>query len=479
MFYRYHQPLTSGDMERLDQAVFRLLSKTGLKVENDELLQAAERFGFQVDHDDQRVRFPEQLMRQVIADVASTYAAACEKSGRPKVPVPSHEYKLGLGNYTPFIYDRDTHTRRSCTKQDLIDAIYLGNALPEVTGIGLPLTLGDVDQRIESIESAAILGLHSEKAGLCTDIYTVEQMPYLCEISQILHGHDRGYFHKIRDINSPLILGRHAAAILVEQLKRGWYSAIGTMPVAGANAPMSLAGTVALALAEVFGGFGIIKAFNPDVGMHGSPYPGILDMATGCATFCAPESYIINVNTHLMMRDFYGVRAAPCNAYNTIARVPGMQAVYEKTFTQFVFAGIANVPLEHGILDSGRVYSASQFMLDLEFNQGICRFFQGLQVDDDSLAIEVIEEICEKGSNTFIEADHTLDHVRDFWTPQFLDRAGKPLAPTWAEGEQELLDKADAKWRRILADYTPPEIDEDKQAAVEAVVERARRDLLT
>ncbi|OGV39542.1 MAG: hypothetical protein A2X48_12965 [Lentisphaerae bacterium GWF2_49_21] len=476
MYYAYQNLLSAIEMEKIEDNVYKILEKIGLIVENDELLEAAAKAGAKVDKEKQKILFPRELAKELLGAISAMWQER-NKNGKVMPIEFQHEMKMILGNYPMFFVDWPERSQHTATRQDFIDMIHLGNAMPEIASISAPLTIGDLEPEIEVIEASALMGLHSEKPVGCCDVYDVKQIPYLCEITQIIEGHDRGYFHKIRDLTSPLKLGEHAAAILVEQLKRGWYSSIGCMPVAGVNAPMSMAGTVSQGLAEALGGLMVIRMYRDDIPGHCSIYSGGLDMKTACATFCSPEAHVQNIAAHTMLRDVFKIRSSSPSGYNTLAKRPGMQAVYEKMMNMLARSGIANCPWEHGILDSGRSFSPTQLMLDLEFNNGLATFFKGIEVNDNTLAFSVLEEVVNSEKKSFLEMEHTLNNFRTLWEPEFLDRRMDIPKPD-TNLEVEMLDKADQKWRNILASCKGPEIDTEKETAVMAVIQRAKKDLI-
>jgi trimethylamine:corrinoid methyltransferase-like protein len=155
-----------------------------------------------------------------------------------------------------------------------------------------------------------------------------------------------------------------------------------------------------------------------------------------------------------------------------------MMAAFEKCFKRTVFGCAVEVGLHLGTIDCARAFSPTQAMLDLDYNEWSWRFFRGLSVSAETLALEVIADIgCGEGKS-FLGHDHTLANWRSLWTPRFWDRR------TWQDGETEsrrdleVIEKADAKWREILAAAPAPQVNEALVEDVRRVVARARRELV-
>ena len=120
-------------------------------------------------------------------------------------------------------------------------------------------------------------------------------------------------------------------------------------------------------------------------------------------------------------------------------------------------------------------------MIDLDINEAIFKFGRGIEVNTDTLCVDLIQEMefCEKAA--YIQTDHTLKHFRDvLWDPKIFDRTYRkggdyPAART----DDELLAKADHAWRDLVAAQTPLEVDAKFRAELDRIVEAARKELLS
>jgi len=350
--------------------------------------------------------------------------------------------------------------------------------------MGLPVLDTKTDQRLEALEAAETILAHTTKP-CWPGVRLPEQVPYFVEISQIYERHtgQKGAFIQAGGcLTTPLTLGARTADIAQRFHEHG-YRAVGfaSMPIAGGNAPVTLEGTVVMGVAELLGGWMIAKAIAPDLPTRpGMIISGILDMRTGRASFGAPEACLQDLAIHDTFLYRYG-KTIPLDlgAGDTEARVPGMMAAFEKCFKRTVFGCAVEVGLHLGTIDCARAFSPTQAMLDLDYNEWAWRFFRGLSVSPETLAVEVIADVgCGEGKS-FLGHDHTLANWRTaLWSPRFWDRR------TWQDGETEsrrdleVIEKADAKWREVLQEAPPPQVDEALVAEVGEVVARARRELV-
>jgi len=73
-----------------------------------------------------------------------------------------------------------------------------------------------------------------------------------------------------------------------------------------------------------------------------------------------------------------------------------------------------------GYLESGLTGSPELMVLTNEIISMTRRFFEGVHLDDETLAINVIDEVGPGGE--FLSHEHTMDHWRELWEPQIFNR---------------------------------------------------------
>ena len=105
---------------------------------------------------------------------------------------------------------------------------------------------------------------------------------------------------------------------------------------------------------------------------------------------------------------------------------------------------------------------------------------QGMEVNDDALALDLINEVAFGEGTTYLESQHTLEHFRRVqWDTQLFDRTyRKEESLTAAEADEKILKQADEAWRELVAAQPPVEIEPDFAAEVGRIVESAKRELL-
>ena len=151
-----------------------------------------------------------------------------------------------------------------------------------------------------------------------------------------------------------------------------------------------------------------------------------------------------------------------------------------KTYRQMAFAGTVSCSLPIGLLDNGAAFSPTQAMIDLDVNTALYKFGRGIEVNDDTLALELINEMefCE--NTAYIQTEHTLDNFRDvLWDTKIFDRKNRQDGSYQTSAvDDQLLKKADQMWRDLVASQKPPAIDPQFAKEVDRIVAAARKELL-
>lgn len=466
---------SNDDLVRLNDAAWQILERTGFKVYSNRLLQKLDAFGARVDFDTMVARFPRELLEETM-----DYGLRPEPPEAP-VSVPA-EYQVGLGEVCFFLYDWEKGERRPGTRQDTIDMIRLGDAIPEVRRIGTPVVSSEIDPRLEVLEAIELLIANTNKGG-GTGIRCPEQAKYVVEITRLCeeHGDPRRFVQTGGCLTSPLTLGERTAQIVEELMDLGYDTfSFSSMPVAGGNAPVTTAGCVALGIAELLGGRLVARSINPEAKGMGSLICGTMDMARGRASFCSPQAIIEDILIWRVLRRLYGVTIGVERKASYInAKVPGLQAAYERTFKQMALASATGgLGLHLGSLDGAAIFSPEQAMIDLDLCRGLYDFYKGIELSDDTLALDEIDAVGIGEGKTFMATDHTLKHFRDaLWMPKLLD------VSMWQDGveadrEREMLQKANRQWKEYLANWQQPPVNEALLEDVRQVVARARREIV-
>jgi trimethylamine--corrinoid protein Co-methyltransferase len=447
--------------------------------------------GCRVDFASHQAWFRPDLVEKQIASQRGRYRLVrsslwypfCRSLPEDDVALPE-EFVVDYGYATPWIYDCPKGRYRKPTVQDQIDMIRLGNALPSVKAVNAPVICSEFDPRIETIESARLLLLNTRKPGW-VGTSCGREVKYLAELAALAVGSRRELLRSEPPIfvaayctTSPLKIGRRSCEVLREALKYGFPVNFAPMPILGATAPITPAGGAIVAAAEILGCLTATTLIEPNVHYFSTSIVGEMDMRTTQVCYSTPGAILADVAIHQLFRRKYGMVHNVDPGY-VEAKRPGLQAGFMKAYRQMAFGSTVSLPLPIGALDNCAVFSPTQAMIDLEMNEAIYQFTRGLEVNDDTCAVDLIHELgfCERRS--YLETEHTLRHFRDVgWNPKLFDRTycdhNAPAPCT----DETTLKKADDAWRALVAAQKPIELESGHVRELDRIVQSARDELL-
>ena len=465
------QLIDEDEMQRLDEAALRLLSRTGAVIRHDATLARLEAAGCTVERESGRCRFPEKLIRDVLAhfgrpqDNDSTGAA----NWNPAL-------HTGHGGSFPHFLEWPDCRRRLATRQDVADMAKMAHVLPEFGSVGQVLTCAEVDSRIEPVWNAVERMSLTDKPIGGGEVLHHENIKHLVRLGELETGvpGDTSLLATCNFSVAPLIFGRRMLDCAIEKAKFRCPHVPGTMPISGISAPVTLAGTVAVCLAELIVGWVIGYLLDPDLSVGGIVASGSLDMRTLRACFGSPEAHLQDTATAQVCRRLYGIRVHVALGY-VDCKTPGIEATYEKLLplvaAPFLGEGAGISP---GLLSAGQDYSPVQHLLDLDMLGGWQRFNAGLKVDDDTLALDLVDAAAHRQRPTFLDSEHTARHyASEQWYPRWLDRQIWQGDRNESGAERRMLDAVNDHWKDAVARYERPELDPGKLAEAEKILAAA------
>ena len=155
--------------------------------------------------------------------------------------------------------------------------------------------------------------------------------------------------------------------------------------------------------------------------------------------------------------------------------MPDAQAGHEKTLTGMcaAMAG-ANLIYGAGMLDSGLIFSYAQLVIDNDIFKMIRKVMQGMHVDDENLAVDIIKSVGPGGD--FLMQEHTMKYMRTLPSvPKLIERNNRE---NWlASGGKGLAERAAERAAEILADHKPEPLSNDAKTALSAVVEESEAEM--
>jgi trimethylamine--corrinoid protein Co-methyltransferase len=294
------------------------------------------------------------------------------------------------------------------------------------------------------------------------------------ELFRIGYGIDRETFesaprsYTVINTNSPRQLDIPMCMGIIDFARAGQLSIITPFTLAGAMAPVSLAGALTLQHAEALAGIVLAELVRPGAPVVYGSFTSNVDMRSGAPAFGTPEYVKTAIaGGQLARRVGLPYRTSAPTASNAV----DAQATYETLMSLWgATLGGGNVIIHAaGWLEGGLTASKEKLVLDVEVLQMMAESFQPLVVDEAELALDAIAETPPGGH--FFGGAHTLERYRTaFYEPLVSDWSN---FGQWTEaGSRDATTRANEVWKKTIADYEPPAIDDAILAELDEFVAR-------
>ena len=469
--------LTEDQIGRLHNASIEVLHTIGVHVPHEEMRCLFADAGAQVDEVSEIVKIPSQLVERCLAVAGKTFTIY----GRD--PNMRAEFGVGKRNYNSIAgeamwVDDAFQARRYATLDDVRQAARLGQALPWINIVGAMSDPQEVPPGCRCVAAAAELLRHTTKP-ITFWFHDRASARYVLELFTAVAGSEqeaaqRPFGYPFLEPISPLKLPFQGVDLLFETCRFPLPVPIGPMAQTGASAPGTLAGTLAQENAEILAGICVTQLIREGTPVCYGGIPHAFDMRTTQLVFAGPEQALMAV-AMTQMGKHYGLPVY-INVGLTDSKTVDAQAGLEAgvTLAMGALAG-ADIFGHLGICGVDQASSPLHLVWQHEVIAYVERILAGIQLDDDTLGIDVIRNVAHR-ANTYLAEEHTVRHFRgELWFPQLLDR---DFFQAWADaGRPSTLDRCRDMKEELLRSYEPVPLPADVDREVTRIVDAARRHL--
>jgi trimethylamine--corrinoid protein Co-methyltransferase len=465
--------LDEGESKRLHDASLQILEKTGVRVDSDKVRDLLAQRGAQVEGT--RVRLPGSLVEWALGKAPGEVVLAAREPSRDCV-VPSLREPLQVtSGYSPFVLDPETGENRKSLGSDLRDFAVVADSLDEVSIFWPTVMPTEEPSEMDELCALAIALENTGKHVQCS-CSSRETATWQIRLAGAVAGsvddlRERPIFSVVVAPVSPLTFEERAADALVTLAEAGIPVAPMTMPLAGTTAPTTLAGVLALANAEELATLCILKCANPKAPMIYASDTPPSNLKTGKVNYDAPE-YPLLASGCAQMARYY--RMASMVSHGSTETSPYDLASFERGVLRVVISLMTRTDLSAwlGSYDNSLSGSLVQMIIDAEVFKNARGYLRGFDVNDDDLALRVIDAVGPGGH--FLSQNHTLKNFRKaLWTRELQDTFLLD-----SSSQASVTKRAKERLRQILATHKPPYISGDKVAEMQDILAEARKNLL-
>jgi trimethylamine--corrinoid protein Co-methyltransferase len=471
------EPLTEEGVQAIHEGAMRILEEIGVAFLNPEALEILREAGCSIDGD--VVRMDREFVMEMVGKAPSEFTITPRNPDRT-LTIGGNTILFGNVSSPPNFWDMEIGrkvpgTREMCRNllklTQYFNCIHFAGGYP-VEPVDVHASVRHLDVLYDKLTLTDKV-MHAYSLGK-------ERVEDVMEMVRIAGGLTHEEFdakpHMYTNINSTSPL-KHDYPMLdgwMRMARRGQALVVTPFTLAGAMAPVTMAGAVAQSLAEGLCAIALAQYINPGVPCVIGTFTSNVDMKSGAPAFGTPEYMRATQMTGQLAR-FYGLPMRSSGV--CAANVPDGQAMWETSNSLWaaVQSGTNMVYHAAGWLEGGLIASPEKFVMDCEVLQQIQRYMDPAIVatTEDDIAFDAIKSVGNDGH--FFGIQHTQErYTTAFYQPFLSD--WKNYEGWEAAGAVWTPERAHQIYKQILADFTPPPMDEAIREELEAFVARRKEE---
>jgi trimethylamine--corrinoid protein Co-methyltransferase len=469
------QVLSEDEIEAIYFSALSVLYETGVRVYDKEGVDVAHSGGAIVENtteDSSLVKIPPWMVDKARATLPRKVVIT-GPDRHYRMELYKNQIYFGGGSDTPFTLDPYTGRRRRSTYQDVKNFAKVAQALPN---IDFHMSLGIVqDSAVGTYDRWQYLAmLEGTNKPINITAVDLDGVRDQLEMAYIRLGGQEAWrkgpaFSLYIEPVSPLSHSQEVVQKLLFACDHDIPFVYTPCPLAGATAPTTLAGLLVQALTESLFGMVVSQLRKPGASLIIGGLMSNMDMLTTVYCYGSPEMALLSAG-YTDISKWLGVpmyETAGCSDVKMFDE----QAVMEATMN-IATAALAGGNMIHdvGYIEQGLTSSMAMQVASDEIIDMVKRILRGIPVNDDTLALHVIEEVGPGGH--FLEHDHTYERFKDeIWRPKLVDRQNWD---NWnASGAKRYSDRVHERVFQILEAETEPLLDEAMYRELRRICELA------
>ncbi|MEQ6248253.1 trimethylamine methyltransferase family protein [Sulfitobacter sp. HNIBRBA3233] len=457
-----YKPLTDADVQRIHTAALDALETIGLADAPPSGVAYLTGAGA-VEGADGRIRFPRSVVEDALAR-ANRDVTLNSRDGRNDLDLSGTRVHYGTAGAAVHMVDVDGRSYRDSTVQDLHDAARIVDVLDNIHFCQRPMVCRDIADNFEmDLNSvyACVTGTTKHVGVSFTD------PSYVGPIVEMLHmiaGGEDAWRARPFVSNSncfvvpPMKFATESCLVMKECIRHGLPVLLLSAGMAGATAPSTIAGAIVQAVAECLAGLVYVNAIAPGHPAIFGTWPFGLDLRTGAMTGGSGEQALLSAGC-AQMHAFYGL---PGGAAGGIAdsKLPDMQAGWEQMCSN-VMAGLSGLNMVYeaaGMHASLLGFCHESLILGDDLIGQALRCVRGIEVTDETLALDQIAQVCMGGPGHYLGTAQTLGRMQ---SDHCYPATGNRMSPKeWVEKDRpDLIATATARKEEILSKRSAAALD--------------------
>ena len=465
--------LSEENLLRIEAVADRILAEIGIEFRDDPAaLDLWRKAG--ADMDGLRVRFPKGMLREILASAPAMFTQHARNPAN-NVEIGGNAVVFSPAYGSPFVMDLDKG-RRYGTIEDFRNLIKLAQSSPWLHHSGGTICEPvDVPVNKRHLDMVYSHMKYSDRAFMGS-VTAEDRAEESIDMARILFGADFVDQNCVIlgnvNVNSPLVWDGTMTRALRAYARANQAAVIVPFILGGAMGPVTNAGAIAQALAETMAGCALTQLERRGAPVIFGNFLSSMSLRSGSPTFGTPEPAIGSMVIGQLARRLKLPLRCAGNFSNS--KLPDAQAMQEGVMSMLsaVHCGANFVLHSAGFVDGLLAMSYEKFVMDTDFCGALHSYLAGIVVDDNTLAMDAFEEV-GPGSH-FLGSAHTMRNYQTaFWDSGLSDN--EPFEK-WSEaGSTDMATRANARWKKTLAEYEAPPLDIAIDEALLDYVDRTKR----
>ena len=466
--------ISRDELESIHRAALEVLREIGIDFLHDEARAMLAQAGADVDPASRRVRFDPALVEAHIGLAPKEFTLHARNSAR-NLTIGGRHVAFGSVASAPNSFDR-AGGRRPGNKRDFQNFIRLGQSFNSIHfWAGYPVEPIDIHASVRHLEALFDMltlsdkPIHAYSLGRERNLDAIEMVKIARGLDDETLEREPSLFTVINS-SSPLRLDTPMLEGVIQMARRNQVVVLTPFTLAGAMAPVTLAGALVEQHAEALAGLVMTQVVRPGAPFVYGGFTSNVDMKSGAPAFGTPE-YMKTaiVGGQLARRLGLPYRSSNANAANSL----DAQAAYESVFSLWgaIMGGVNFLMHGAGWMEGGLQASFEKMALDADLLAMVAEFLKPLKVDEAELALEAMREVGPGGH--FFGAEHTQSRYRTaFFPPMISDWRNYE---SWREaGSPTALDAAERIVAERLRYFVVPPLEAERLEALTAFVARRK-----
>lgn len=457
-----YNPLTDAEVQRIHTAALDALETIGLADAPPSGVEYLTGAGA-ILGEDGRIRFPRALVEDTIAK-ANRSITLCSRDAKHDLDLSGSRVHYGTAGAAVHMVDVDGQNYRESTVQDLHDAARICDVLDNIHFCQRPMICRDIPDTVEMEYNSVYACVSGTTKHIGTSFSEPHCVAPAVEMLHMIAGGEDAWRARpfVSNTNCfvvpPMKFASESCQVMEECIKAGLPVLLLSAGMSGATAPSTIAGAIVQAVAECLAGLVYVNAVKPGAPAIFGTWPFGLDLRTGAMSIGSGEQALLSAGCAQMHR-FYDLPGGAA-AGATDSKLPDMQAGWEQMCSN-VMAGISGLNMVYeaaGMHASLLGFCHESLILGDDIIGQALRCTRGIEVTDETLALDQMAQVCMEGPGHYLGTEQTLSRMQsDCVYPTFGDRTSPK---EWAElGKPDLLEKAAARKVEILANRPAAALD--------------------